>query len=968
MALLKKTQRSFAGGQLDKDLMGRQDLAKYSQGCRVLENFKVRKQGNVIKRSGTDLVCDFTNILRFTAVQTAKLIPLVQDRDDGRYILMTGGHAYLVSDKGVKTHYGTWTREPVYLLAYSIPIPFADEDLQMLDWCQSGDTVFFAHRNYPPGKIVYSRAIETVEGEELDNSTLAYEKIEFGPASDYRPEMEPPETSGFPEGESTKYEEYCVTAVKDEVESLPSEPVAVLHSLPWSTESSVVIRIKDDAESAKWDHFNIYKKAGATFGLIGATSALAGDITQPGIEFDGDTKYPNNNDITFSLDAFLRSRDDNSLSAVVKVSGSQGAVYTPGRSYENTKTINVPPTEEDGQTTYRTIDFDSILVRQGLAVCTIEKDESGSVVKWKAVSATFYASLAQKLVLKLFDENDSEICNAEVDLGARQTKATSEGSADKTYNFNGSQLPKVSSSVSAEDCARLMAEEIERKDPNVRRAKNAVFKLPSVFGKKLSKITIAGFRPYTNQEGEEEWAAAKVLLSGMEFASFGNNRLSFVDDYITPDTSVTPPKSEEHFNETGKYPACVAIYQQRLVYASSDDDPFTFWMSRTGDLYNFDSHDYVRADDAIKASTAALEAPWINRMLVHRDLMLFSDGGEWQVAPSAGNAVAPSTIAAKLQSAIGCAPWLKPIPLDADIVFCDASGEALLATRYNFASDGYESSNLSVLSQRMFRNNRIMAMAFVQFPEPTIECVLQDGTVASLVYMKEHDVCAWSLQRLGGGWTAFDVAANKSVVGGSSHCAFIARREAGAKWAILSLRDIDPNDETLAGNLRMDAMRTVTVAHGATPPAAGQGETVVKVGAADGGDTYAVGCTFKSVLKTTSPEFSDKETAQMEIKNATESEVRVIDGSDFTVRQPEVPPQKATRMKVPSPVDETKANFTVELGDADRRMPLVGTNATNGSIVLEHDGYLPLAVLSVSTSYRVEFANNPGADRNGGEL
>ena len=112
------------------------------------------------------------------------------------------------------------------------------------------------------------------------------------------------------------------------------------------------------------------------------------------------------------------------------------------------------------------------------------------------------------------------------------------------------------------------------------------------------------------------------------------------------------------------------------------------------------------------------------------------------------------------------------------------------------------------------------------------------------------------------------------------------------------------------------------------------------------------------VIKTTSPEFTEKETAQMEVKNATESEIRVIDGSDFTVRQPEVPAAKATRMKVAAPVDMRGADFNVEPGDADCRMPLVGTNTINGSIVVEHDGYLPLSLLSVTTSYRVEYANH----------
>ena len=55
------------------------------------------------------------------------------------------------------------------------------------------------------------------------------------------------------------------------------------------------------------------------------------------------------------------------------------------------------------------------------------------------------------------------------------------------------------------------------------------------------------------------------------------------------------------------------------------------------------------------------------------------------------------------------------------------------ALRRAKATDGYESSNLSVLSQRLFRNNPIVSFAYAQFPEGTIECVLSDGTIASLV-------------------------------------------------------------------------------------------------------------------------------------------------------------------------------------------------------------------------------------------
>ena len=156
----------------------------------------------------------------------------------------------------------------------------------------------------------------------------------------------------------------------------------------------------------------------------------------------------------------------------------------------------------------------------------------------------------------------------------------------------------------------------------------------------------------------------------------------------------------------------------------------------------------------------------------------------------------------------------------------------------------------------------------------------------------------------------------------------------------------------------MDAVRVVP---GETAPAVASGETAVRVGASK----WAVGCPFTSTLRTTSPEFTDAETAQMEVKNATEAEVRVIDGSGFTVRAAAVPAARATEMKVDCPVDETGADYSVAPGDADCRLPLAGANSRDGSVVLEHSSHLPLAVLSVTTSYRVEYANHGGGDSNG---
>lgn len=1022
MALMKRTQRSFAGGMIDKDLTGRQDLAKYSQGCLVLENFKVRKQGNIVKRAGTDLICDFSGCRGSGAgVTSARLVPLIQERQAGFYILITGSKAFIISPDGMKMSDGSWSRTPIHgtgdnpVIPYSADVPFDDSDLKTLDWCQSGDSIFFAHRSYKPGRIVYA------------NGQLTYNQIQFRHGVGSPPRIASVEKLGDKwTGTGGLVDlEYAVTAVKDGVETGMSVPFAIDYNAPWDTSSSIKITIDTTGlDPDSWDCFYVYKKESDVFGLIGTTSKQTSFIDVTAGFSVGGTLFPEG----FSeFDQAVHLRESGNRLATVWVitpemfihqhstavatwndwillemtqSFSTQAEYLAAASTypimyslfvmrrspeygssDTWQTKRSPTAQKTGTSiafSFSEQTLSSFTVRLGSLKHEIKKlykydtyiylrsrkrspdCQMIETISWIG-QRTVFAGCAAKWFTATAEWQDTDgnwqtsasfDCHAEVDQTNPGAGWTAISGVPNTWEKSYASDEYMASYDSAADVVARM--DVNQPDGGV----TAKFTLPAELeGKKIRKLTIAGHVSSANA------TPAALIANGISCHLGGKNVNSFTDNYITPDLTITPPQAKDHFINPGDYPGCVQLYSQRLVYAATANDPFKFWMSSVGDIYNFDTHDYVRASDAITASTAALEMPRINRMHVHRDLMLFAEGGEWQIATTSGNAVSPATIAAKLQSTVGCAAWLKPIPIDTDIIFCDSSGETLMATRYNFATDGYESSNLSVLSQRLFRNNRIEAMAYVQFPESTIECVLADGTVASLVYMKEHEVCAWSRQVLGGGWKAKDVSANKSVINGSSHCAFVATRayESGgtsvSEWAVLGLRDIDPNDNTLAGNLRMDAVHISD-----TEPTAGYGETVVRVGASK----WAIGCAFTSVLKTTSPEFSDQETAQMEIKNATESEIRVIDGSNFTVRQPEIPAAKATLMKVPSVVDTTSDNYSVTPGDADCKMPLAGTNTTNGSVVVEHADHLPLSILSVTTAYRIEFANHANGGSNNG--
>ena len=91
---------------------------------------------------------------------------------------------------------------------------------------------------------------------------------------------------------------------------------------------------------------------------------------------------------------------------------------------------------------------------------------------------------------------------------------------------------------------------------------------------------------------------------------------------------------------------------------------------------------------------------------------------------------------------------------------------------------------------------------------------------------------------------------------------------------------------------------------------------------------------------------------QMEIKNATESEVRVADATTFSVK-----PYGATSgwREVSLPV--TRDGSGVGLASKDCKKLMTGSNNRDGRIHLKHVEPWPITILSVSMTYQVEYEN-----------
>ena len=191
------------------------------------------------------------------------------------------------------------------------------------------------------------------------------------------------------------------------------------------------------------------------------------------------------------------------------------------------------------------------------------------------------------------------------------------------------------------------------------------------------------------------------------------------------------------------YPSAVTFYQERLVFAGTESEPQTVWMSKIGDYANFAVSDPLRDDDSITLVLAGDENDKIHSLVSMTDLLAFTRAGEWRISGSGdGGAIAPAAVTAHQQTRMG-SKAIQPVVVGNSVVFVQESGAKVHAISYNLQSDGYAGSELSILSDHIFARREITGMAFQQTPDSIIWFAQEDGTMAACTFNPEHDVVAW---------------------------------------------------------------------------------------------------------------------------------------------------------------------------------------------------------------------------------
>ena len=217
---------------------------------------------------------------------------------------------------------------------------------------------------------------------------------------------------------------------------------------------------------------------------------------------------------------------------------------------------------------------------------------------------------------------------------------------------------------------------------------------------------------------------------------------TIVDDNIMPDFSQTPPTHENDFVGAGNYPGAVSYFEQRRVFAGTNNAPQNIWMTKSGTESNMSYGLPIKDDDRIEFRVAAREANTIRHIVPLTNLLMLTGSAEWRITSVNSDAITPTSISVKPQSYVG-ANNAQPVIVNNSLVYIAARGGHVRELGYNWQANGFVTGDLSLRAPHLFDNLTVVDTALSKAPFPIVWLVSSSGKLIGLTYVPEQKIGAW---------------------------------------------------------------------------------------------------------------------------------------------------------------------------------------------------------------------------------
>lgn len=246
------------------------------------------------------------------------------------------------------------------------------------------------------------------------------------------------------------------------------------------------------------------------------------------------------------------------------------------------------------------------------------------------------------------------------------------------------------------------------------------------------------------------WAAAEGAVQYRVYREvagiFGfigsSSALSFTDTGFTPDVADPAPEPRQPFVGDDNQPACVGYFQQRRVFGATNNAPQTVFASAVASGGNFTFRLPAQPTDAVIFALQGRQVQRVRHILDMDRMVILTAGAVFTAEGDANGTLTPTDINLRQRSVSG-ASTLQPIQIDQAALYVQARA-AIVRDLVIDSATGFVSRDLTIYASHLFDGRTIIDWAYQQVPHSLVWCVLDDGTLLSLTYVREHDVWAWA--------------------------------------------------------------------------------------------------------------------------------------------------------------------------------------------------------------------------------
>ena len=194
-------------------------------------------------------------------------------------------------------------------------------------------------------------------------------------------------------------------------------------------------------------------------------------------------------------------------------------------------------------------------------------------------------------------------------------------------------------------------------------------------------------------------------------------------------------------------PSSVTFFEQRLVFAGTNNNPQSLWFSVAGSYESFATG--TNATDAMIYTIASNQVNAIRFLSNQTQLLIGTIGGEF-IATSGTNSepITPTNIQITRQTNYGSAN-VDAIQIANVTMFLQRAKRKVREMVYNYEVDGFIAPDMTILAEHITQGG-ITSFAYQQEPDSILWATRADGTLLGLTYQRNEKVVVWHRHILGG--------------------------------------------------------------------------------------------------------------------------------------------------------------------------------------------------------------------------